>query len=116
MQTRKGRLLRPVQSRASRRYRAPHLPPGCDLWAQIGGAIRDLNAGTIDVDALNAIVRECLLRSAELTVAREISLPDAERINLLGAFALRQAQRIARVTTDPPGDPVTHAATPERVA
>jgi hypothetical protein len=56
------------------------------------------------------------LKSADLTVAREISLPDAERINRLGAFALRQAERIARVANSPPDDPPPHGAAPSRVA
>ena len=114
MQTNRGRSLRPARSRAMQRYRAPHQPPACELWARIGDAVRDLNAGTLDVAAFEAAIRQTLLRSAELTVAREISLPDAERINRLGALALRQAQRIARNTNDPVDDPPPPAGAPER--
>jgi len=59
--------------------------------------MRDFNGGTLELPAFHAIVRECLVTSADLTVAREISLPDAERINHLGAFALRQSRRTSDI-------------------
>jgi hypothetical protein len=98
------------------RYRAPHQPLACELWARIIDVVRDLNAGRLDVAAFEAVVRQTLLRSAELTVAREISLPDAERINRLGAFALRRAQRIARITSGPVDDPPMPGGGPARAA
>ena len=104
MQIQQRRSLRTVRSRAVQPYQAPHHPAACELWARIGDAVRDLNAGMLDVATFNAVVRQALLRSADLTVARAISLPDAERINRLGAFALRQAQCISANTTGPVDD------------
>jgi hypothetical protein len=74
-----------------------------------------LNAGRVELSAFNAVVRQALLRSAELTVAREISLPDAERINRLGASALRQAQRISANADGRLDGPPMPARAPERV-
>jgi len=116
MQTHQGRLFRPVRSRAVQHYRAPLHPRASELWARVGDAVRDLNAGRVDASTFNAVVRQVLLRSAELTVAREISLADAERVNRLGAFALRQAQRISANTNGPLDDPGTPARGTERAA
>jgi|KBSMisStandDraft_5_1062788.scaffolds.fasta_scaffold65956_2 hypothetical protein len=114
MQTYHGRLPRPVQSRAFRLSRAPHHPPAIDVWSAINDAIRDFRAGKIDFAALQAVVRRCLARSAELTVARAISLPDAERINYLGAFALRQSQTHMSALDPGEADASAGAAAPAR--
>ncbi len=114
MQIHQRRLLRPARSRAVQPYQAPHHPPACELWARIGDAVRDLNAGTLDIATFNAVVRQALVRSADLTVARAISLPDAERINRLGAFALRQPQCISANATGPADALPMPARAPER--
>jgi hypothetical protein len=109
-------LFRPARSRAVQPYQAPHHPTACELWARIGDAVRDLNAGTLDIAAFNAVVRQALLRSADLTVARTISLPDAERINRRGAVALRQAQCSSANANGPVDDLPMPARAPERAS
>ena len=47
-------------------------------------------------------------------MAREISLPDAERINYLGAFALRQSQRNTSTLDPGEADAPAGAAAPPR--
>ena len=84
-------LQRTRRELPARRLREPLSKPARELWDEIRCAMHNLEAGTIALSAFDALIRERMRRTAELTIRCQISVVDAEHLNRLAAAAQRHA-------------------------